>query len=123
MKCQPTFQSVSSPVPCRGQGLWILNWVHPLVLSKWYDGTAPFWANSSNHSAKFHTYQIPEEVNLHLMNAGSKISGPRYLTNFPIPVQIGSAPKNLLIAEEYTIHKEYLLDKFRHLFRSFSLHE
>jgi hypothetical protein len=58
------------------RGWLVLSVARSLVLSKWTAGAAPFWANSQNRSALLHTYQILGEVNLYLVKARSKLSGP-----------------------------------------------
>jgi hypothetical protein len=44
------------------------------TLYKWTYGAAPSWTKSRNLSALLHNKQIPEEANLNLMKARSKLS-------------------------------------------------
>jgi hypothetical protein len=69
-------------VPGRSEGrvCRFLNWAGSLALSNWTAGAAPFWANSWNHSALWHTTQIWGEMSLYLGNVRSKLSRPWYLT-------------------------------------------
>jgi hypothetical protein len=70
--------SIQSRAVQNAGGHWVFSWFHPLDSSKWYDGAAPFLINFQNHSAlEIHTYQIPGEVNLHLVKARSKLGEPR----------------------------------------------
>jgi hypothetical protein len=57
-------------------GHQVLSQASFLALSNRNSGAAPFWANSRNHSALWQTTQIPGD----LVNARSKLNGPRYLT-------------------------------------------
>ncbi len=82
---QSTFQSISAAGRVECEGWRVLSRACSLSLSYCIAAAAPFWADFRNHSALWHTTQIPGEVSLHLLKARSKQNRPRYLTTFPDP--------------------------------------